>query len=216
MKESIYTIPISEVFEPRCGCPICSMRTTLETRCIEYILGAAMMEPDVRIETNCYGFCGTHYAIMQQKNNKLSLALMLESHMAELLKQKPQPPAKSKNPTREYNCFVCKEIDEVIYRLAGNVVAMYNKDSDFRRLFAEQEYFCWPHYRLLCDAAYETLGKRNASVFIDTLAAVARKRMEYTLSNVHEFTQMFDYRNASKEKTPEVAAAIENAIKLLT
>ena len=26
MRDSIYTIPISEVFEPKCGCPICRMR----------------------------------------------------------------------------------------------------------------------------------------------------------------------------------------------
>ena len=28
MRDSIYTIPISEVFEPKCGCPICRMRDT--------------------------------------------------------------------------------------------------------------------------------------------------------------------------------------------
>ena len=55
MRDSIYTIPISEVFEPRKGCPICSIRNTLEQRCVEYIMGAAMMEPDVRIETNPLG-----------------------------------------------------------------------------------------------------------------------------------------------------------------
>ena len=57
MKESIYTIPISEVFEPRCGCPLCRLRDTLEQRCIDYIMGAAMMEPDIRIRTNEQGFC---------------------------------------------------------------------------------------------------------------------------------------------------------------
>ena len=31
MREDICTIPISEVFEPKEGCPICRMRDTLET-----------------------------------------------------------------------------------------------------------------------------------------------------------------------------------------
>ena len=26
MRDSIYTIPVSEVFEPKCGCPICAGR----------------------------------------------------------------------------------------------------------------------------------------------------------------------------------------------
>ena len=30
MRDSILTIPISEVFEPKCGCPICLMRDILE------------------------------------------------------------------------------------------------------------------------------------------------------------------------------------------
>ena len=30
MRDSIYTIPVSEVFEPKCGCPICAMERTLE------------------------------------------------------------------------------------------------------------------------------------------------------------------------------------------
>ena len=84
MQDSIYTIPISEVFEPKDGCPICRMRDMLETRGIDYIMGAAMMEPDVRIETNRLGFCKLHYDKMLQQKNRLSLALMLESHLKEI------------------------------------------------------------------------------------------------------------------------------------
>ena len=51
MRESILTIPVTDIFEPKCGCPICRLRDTLEQRTVEYIMGAAMMEPDVRIET---------------------------------------------------------------------------------------------------------------------------------------------------------------------
>ena len=30
MRESILTIPINEVFEQKCGCPLCTMRNELE------------------------------------------------------------------------------------------------------------------------------------------------------------------------------------------
>ena len=55
MKEDICSIPISELFEPKEGCPLCRMDKMLEDRLAEYITGAAMMEPDVRIETNRLG-----------------------------------------------------------------------------------------------------------------------------------------------------------------
>ena len=61
MREDICSIPVNEVFEPKDGCPFCRMRDMLEDRMTTYITGAAMMEPDVRIETNRQGFCFEHF-----------------------------------------------------------------------------------------------------------------------------------------------------------
>ena len=65
MKETIYTIPINDAYDVKCGCPICTIEKKLETESLEYIMGAAMMEPDVRLETNRLGlrqkrFCADH------------------------------------------------------------------------------------------------------------------------------------------------------------
>ena len=63
--ETIYTIPVNEAFEASaadssCGCPFCTLYNKLEDDELELILGASMMEPDVRIQTNKEGFCRTH------------------------------------------------------------------------------------------------------------------------------------------------------------
>ena len=84
MRDDICTIPVSEVFEVNDGCPICRMRDTIEERMIEYILGDAMMEPDVRIETNKTGFCEFHYDKMMSRRGRLQLALMLQTHINEI------------------------------------------------------------------------------------------------------------------------------------
>lgn len=52
MKPNITTIPITEIFEETEGCPICRMHRMLEEQYVEYITGAAMMAPDVRVKTN--------------------------------------------------------------------------------------------------------------------------------------------------------------------
>lgn len=57
------------------------MRDTVEEHICEYIMGAAMMEPDVRQDTNRLGFCFTHYQQLMMQNNRLSLGLMLNSHL---------------------------------------------------------------------------------------------------------------------------------------
>ena len=56
MREDICSIPVNDVFLPKEGCPFCRMRDMLEDRMATYITGAAMMEPDVRVETNRLGF----------------------------------------------------------------------------------------------------------------------------------------------------------------
>ena len=87
--EQIYTIPVNEAFEASrddasCGCPFCSLYNKLEDDELELILGASMMEPDVRIKTNERGFCRTHYDMMFARQNRLGMALTLESHLDEL------------------------------------------------------------------------------------------------------------------------------------
>ena len=84
MRQDIMSIPVSEVFEPREGCPLCRLRDMLENRVVDYITGAAMMEPDVRQETNRLGFCYPHYQKMLKKQNRLGVGLILESHLEEL------------------------------------------------------------------------------------------------------------------------------------
>ena len=82
--EQIYTIPVNEAFEASaadagCGCPLCTLYTRLQENELELILGASMMEPDVRQKTNLQGFCRRHYGMMFQRKNRLGLGLMLSA-----------------------------------------------------------------------------------------------------------------------------------------
>ena len=76
MKETIATIPINDLFAPKDGCPFCRMRDMLEDRMATYITGAAMMEPDVRIETNRLGFCKDHFEHILQRGSRLLLPFL--------------------------------------------------------------------------------------------------------------------------------------------
>ena len=71
MKETICTIPINDIFMPKCGCPFCRMESMLEEQYVKFITGDAMMEPNIRIETNKKGFCHRHFSQMFEKGQKL-------------------------------------------------------------------------------------------------------------------------------------------------
>ncbi len=227
MQDSIYTIPISEVFEPKCGCPICAMRDTLEQRCVDYILGAAMMEPDVRIETNKTGFCREHFEMMMKKRNRLALALMLESHLAELDRKIMDGKsignlfdknARAKKVSKVTNsCYVCNKIDWAMERMIATVYRLYENERSFRQLFAEQEYLCLPHYEMLCSGAAQQMGKKYLNDFIKTSTALTRNHLHQLNHDISHFCKMFDYRNNGEDADwGNSRDAIERTVEFLT
>ena len=94
--EQIYMIPVNEAFDasaekPECGCPLCKLYLKLQEDELDIILGASMMEPDIRIKTNEQGFCLTHYNMMLGRRRMLGLGLMMESHLTEVKKMLKGP-----------------------------------------------------------------------------------------------------------------------------
>ena len=224
MRDSIYTIPISEVFEPKQGCPICAIRNTLEQRCVEYIMGAAMMEPDVRIETNRLGFCADHFEQMLHQKNRLSLALMLESHLKELKEQnfkailqkaRANPKKRSAMHTVNDTCFVCEKIEWALSRMLDTIIQLYSRDADFRKLFSEQESLCLPHLEKLLCAGADKLSKKEYPAFEKAALDLAMKNFSQVSDDVSHFCKMFDYRSAGAD-WGNSRDSIERAILLLT
>ena len=159
MRQDICTIPISEVFEVNDGCPICRMRETVEKHLVDYIMGAAMMEPDVRIETNKLGFCERHFDMMLNTRGRLQLALILESHMKEIGKnifEKKLFNSSSKKSSQAKklsdSCFVCSKVDWGFNNMIKTLFLSYENDKEFRSMFDNQSVLCLHHYELLMNS----------------------------------------------------------------
>ena len=204
MRDSIYTIPITDVFEPHDGCPLCRLYDILEERCVEYIMGAAMMEPDVRVETNRLGFCRHHYDMMLAKKNRLSIALILESRLItladDILTEKgtaPQKKKSSKAVESACSCFVCQQIDGAMEKMISNLLSVWGKDPDFRKLFAEQPYICFPHAAKLLETAPSEIGKKLLPEFRNDTLKLSREWMAMLKEDVTTFCRSFDYRNTT-------------------
>ncbi|WP_455527164.1 DUF6062 family protein [Huintestinicola sp.] len=230
MRESILTIPISEIFEPKEGCPICRMRNMLEGRTVEYIMGAAMMEPDVRIETNRAGFCSVHFSQMLKQKNRLSLALMLQTHLDEtrghlfaskkLFSRKKlfEPKNSRKKRLSEINesCFVCEKVDWGMERLMRTFFEMFG-DAQFKKLFSEQEFICLPHFDLLQSIAPNYLKKQELDSFNEMCGQLTEKYMNTLYDDVSKFCSMYDYRSSGKDADwGNSRDSIERAVGFLT
>jgi hypothetical protein len=226
--EQIYTIPVNEAFDaskekPECGCPFCSIYRKLEDNELEIILGASMMEPDIRIMTNQMGFCHTHYDMMLKRSNRLGMALTLESHLDLLRKEidgsfmsklKGDNPAVARIDKLEKSCYVCARAENNFSHMIETAVLLWDSDPDFRAKFDKQPYFCLPHYKRMVDYASRKLAKRRAAEFLDTARTLEMKYFDKLREDVSWFCKKFDYRYES-EPWYDSKDAIERAIAFL-
>ena len=214
MREDICTIPISEVFEPKEGCPICRMRDTLENRVTEYITGAAMMEPDIREVTNVQGFCYPHFSMMLKKGSRLSNALILESHLKEI-ETSVLRLDKRGVPGKKESCFVCEQIQWAMVRMFDTIYRLWGKEEEFRELFSQQPYLCLPHYTALLEGAQKGVGKKNYSAFAQAASDLVKNYLDGLQKDVTHFCSMFDYRNIGGD-FGNSKDSIERSIQFLT
>lgn len=223
LAERIYTIPVNETFEEKCGCPICKIRDILEERSLEYVLGPAMMESDVRLETNKKGFCKEHFFMLANRRARLPLALITETHLDEVIKgikKKKFRPDKKEIKSGEFKdetCYVCDRINWAKERMFATIAKLYSEEMDFRNLFREQEYICLKHCSELHAYSALLVSSKWRSEFQRDVDALTLKAAETLREEVHYFTQMFDYRNAGENADfKNTRDSIERTISFLT
>ena len=220
MKETIYTIPINEAYERDEECPLCYLEKRLEAEALDYALGAAMMEPDYRVESNATGYCCKHFADLLKKPNKLALALVLDTHMEEIRKKTAEYETIAKDAMSgkkklfkksdadsgtdriadglgEINngCMVCKKTNAAMERYINVLLYMWNKDDDFKQKFDASRGVCMPHFEKLCRAAKKEYSAAAASGFILMLCKKQNAELARLNDEIHRFTLKFDYRN---------------------
>ena len=225
--EQIYTIPVNEAFEASaadasCGCAFCALFRKLEENELDLILGASMMEPDVRIKTNRKGFCRTHYDLMFTRKNRLGMALTLESHLADLRKEirdgglgggQGNKPIKRIGNLEE-SCYVCERISRNFENMVDTAVYLWQTDEEFAPKLKAQPYFCLPHYRKFLQYGQRRLGKKWQPEFASQCAKVVETYFDQLQEDVSWFCKKFDYRY-DQEPWYNSKDSVERAFKFL-
>jgi hypothetical protein len=221
MKETIYTIPVNDAFAKDSECAVCELEKDLEKSNIDYATGAALMEPDVRLDMNIKGFCRNHYkALLNSQKNALGLSLILTSHyetfMAEVEKsiipayrdqeKASKQKAKNKAATLLYEkfkkllqkdtstCFVCDRIAYTMDKYLEVIVYMWKTSVDFRTKFISSKGFCNKHTFVLQDYGYSKLGANDFSDFLSDIFTLFISNWKRNEEDLRWFTKKFDYR----------------------
>lgn len=224
MKEKIYTIPVNEAYETDCACPLCYLADKLEKEAVDYALGAAMMEPDYRLESNDKGFCQKHVAMLYQSPNKLSLSLILDTHLEELRKKigayekdaRSLPGEKgglfkkssaedfaarfsAKLNEMHHSCIICDRIAHTMERYIDVLFYLWDNDPAFELKFKNSKGVCLPHLETLMAAAPKYLNRKKSGQFIAELFTLEQAQLAALQTDIHKFTLKFDYRNKDME-----------------
>lgn len=225
MKETICTIPINDIFMHKDGCPICRMEEMLEQQYVRFITGDAMMEPNIRIETNKKGFCHRHFKMMFETGQKLPNALILESHLQQIiddcmpkkLNSKPDKKLLESVKNQLSSCYVCDRIKADMQHFMATVFAEWIKGGEFKKLYNEQPFICLKHYSFVmeCANAKGGLSSKYLSEFHADTAALTKNYLLSLKEDITYFCSMFDYRSRGKDWGRSVDA-IERSIEFLT
>ena len=229
MKERIYSIPLTEALEENCGCILCTLEKKLEEQAAEYFLGPSMMEPDSREITNEKGFCRRHIGMLFDRNNRLSLALMLETHVKETEKKlavKKDKGLFSKKSSAQLtsddiyavtrSCAMCDKLNSQMQSAAANLAYLWGCEKDFCRMFESSHALCLEHTALVLSVCDNELHGKKKDEFIKLLITMQQKELAQLYEDLHAFTISFDYRNAGKELSQNEKESVHTAIKHLT
>ena len=225
--EQIYTIPVNEAFDavvekPEVGCPFCALYRKLQNDELDIILGASMMEPDIRVKTNEEGFCHNHHLMMHRRKRMLGVALMLESHLAEvekkidgksLLGSRAQTSVTALGKL-EGDCYVCGRIGKNLNAMIATAVYLFESEMNFRKKFGKMPFFCLPHYRAMIDYSQKKMNKKVFREFYEVAHGIEKKYITELRGDVSWFCKKFDYRY-DQEPWYDSKDAVERAMKFI-
>ena len=220
MQYHLDTIPVWAAMELEGDCPLCAIARKTELDELDKALGGSVMDPDTRIRVNNTGICQKHQQALFQMNNRLGQALMMDSHLMEVirrtdaLREAYAPAGKSglfakKNTSAtdalidalermSAGCVVCDEIRTHMDRYLYTFVHLLQNDKKFGEKWAASKGVCLPHAAELLRCAQKHMPQAKLDEFAPSLLALVSKQLHQNQEDLHWFTLKFDYRNADK------------------
>lgn len=217
MKQHIDTIPVWDAYRTDCECPLCHLKFINEKNYVDSFMGGSVMEPDVRVEVNKKGFCGHHFKLMLNNNNRLGVALMAHTYLRETMAKLGdtkmavnEAPAKrglfgrkAPAPTTDFSaitdsCILCDRLNTTMERYVYTIVYMWKHESAFKTAFENSKGLCLKHYAEVMNAAPEQLSGMELKQFTDKLNKIELDNLARLEQEIEWFTLKFDHKNADK------------------
>ena len=200
MRYHIDTGLIYQKFNENCNCPLCEIQKIVEEQFLYEFLNDAVMEDNTRIKVGKKGFCEKHFDMLFSRQNKLSVALQMETY-ASKLKEKlsiPANPSIAKRTAKEIEkslptCVVCDLVNESMVKYYKTISRMFLYETDFYRTLINAKGLCLKHYSKLLE--YSSLAGTLKKEYLKTIYTVWERSYQKSIENLQNFCMKHDYRN---------------------
>lgn len=216
MKIVLETIPVWDGLKEDSECFLCSLMKRAESDAIGYYLSSAVMTPEVRVETNTYGFCPHHMRKLAEANKPQVLALIMDTYYDENKKSfnpafdKIASAKKAKQAEkaikefvdayndREKGCLVCTRMNDRLYRYCFTIAALFEQDADFRKALSLSKGFCVHHTLELARVASDAISGDSLLEFYKTIFSLLERNLERVQKDDWWMTQKYKSENKDK------------------
>ncbi len=222
MPETIYSIPVNDAWSDPSSelCPLCQLSEELEKSQLDFYLSPAQMDVAIRKRCNQNGFCPVHlHALYGAENNRLTLALMLSTRLAQLRENwngALDAAAKSESAISMFkrreskkealaladqladcsgtNCLICSAMEDWMGHYLNVIIRQYESSPEFVEHFRKRS-LCLPHCEKLLRYASQKFSGKVLADLNAVLAGQIKSRLGELEADLQRFTAKFDYRN---------------------
>ena len=220
MKETLYTIPLTDAFSADDECPFCYIERNVEQDLLDLVLGSgsSYMESDMRDQTDAAGFCRMHFKKMFEYGNTLGNGWILKTHYVQINKEldkqvrmfapgkvslmnKMKKNAETTNSManwvkeRENSCYICNSFAVTYQRYLDTFFFMYKKDDEMTKMLKKSKGMCLYHFGDICAEADKQLNDKQKEAFYPLLFELMQTNMKRVGEDVAWLVEKFDYRN---------------------
>lgn len=220
MKETLYTIPLTDAFHADDECPFCYVEREVERDLLDLVLGssASYMESDMREMTDKAGFCRTHFKKMFDYGNALGNAWILKTHYQQMQKElaeqiklfapgktslinrikkadAPDLPLSTWVSEKDTSCYICNSFQKTYQRYLDTFFFMYKKDDEMKHMLEKSKGFCLHHFGDLCQRAQYELSGTQKDEFYSLILTQMQENLQRVGDDVAWLIEKYDYRN---------------------
>ncbi len=184
-------------------CPLCAIKKVVEEQFLYEFLNDAVMEDNTRIKVGEEGFCERHFDMLFLRPNKLSVALQVDTRLNKIEKLfNPLASVKGAKKTAIEiekslkTCAICDYVEKSMIKYYKTIAQMFTREPEFYKMLISCKGFCMHHYAELLK--YSSSAGFGAKLYVSILSETQQRNIKRLKSQLKEFCDKHDYRNANK------------------